>query len=216
MIWEDHPSELESRMMVEYKVFTPNVMVDSSRIVGFISGFPPGMRETGIHILEKHGIIDVRPGGWHPVQPWLDAMREISERFDSNTLFQIIKRTALQADIPEDLKSLRSCLSNMNTLYRSSHQGENIGGWDYKYEKNGHWKKITLISTSVYPCSLDLGMITGFVELVKPDECLELVVAHEKNGPCRSQGNNFCVYTVVWSELPGIYEESTTSRSQSR
>ena len=201
-------------MMAEYKVFAPNVMVDSARIVGFISGFPPGMKETGIHILEKHGIIDVRPGGWYPVQPWLDAMREISERFDSKTLFQITKRWALQAEIPDDLKSLQTCLSNLNTLYRDSHQGENIGRWEYKYEKNGQWKKITMISTSLYPCSLDLGMITGFVELLTPGDSLDLVVEHDKNGLCRCHGNNSCVYTIEWAESSDIYEKSTVSCSQ--
>ena len=201
--------------MREYKVFASNVTVDSSRIVAFISGFPPGMKETGIHILEKHGIIDVRPGGWQPVQPWLDAMREISERFDSTTLLQIGERAASHAELPPDMNTLQACFSNLHTLYRNDHQGENIGGWKYEYAKNGRWKMITLTSTGHYPCSFDQGLIMGFSKRVKPEDCLDLIVAHEKNVPCRNKGNSSCVYTVMWIESLSSFTESNVSRSQS-
>jgi hypothetical protein len=200
--------------MTEYKVFAPNVTVDSARIVGFVSSFPPGMKETGIHILEKHGIIDVRPGGWQPVQPWLDAMKEISERFDAKTLYQIGERIALHADIPNDLKSLHACLSNLNKLYRNDHHGKKIGGWEYEHEENGRWKQITLTSTSHYPCSFDQGIITGLAKLLKHEKCVDLIVAHKKNGPCRGHGNSSCKYTVKWIESLNSYAQSNVSSSQ--
>jgi hypothetical protein len=186
--------------MAEFRSFAPNVEVRGEVMAAFIGGFPAGTQEIGLECLQKSQISGVRPGEWYPLQSFLDAMKEIRDRFGVSFLSRVGEQIAMNAVLPPGLDSLEQCLSSIDVAYHMNHRGGEIGHYQYTYkgiERRLH--RAVMSCANPYPCSFDLGVIQGFSNRFKPATAIDVVVLHDDSGPCRRRGEESCIYTISWT-----------------
>jgi hypothetical protein len=90
---------------------------DNAPLPGFVSGewiaalaggLPPDVEELGARILQKHGLDNVAPGEWYPMDSFLSAMAEIAEEFG---------RMAEAARNPQAQESTGKCACYVGSSY---------------------------------------------------------------------------------------------------
>ncbi len=185
--------------MAEFRCYDPGVEVVGEVIAAFMAGFPTGTDKIGLAILEKHGITDPRKGEWYPLQPFLNAMKEISDRLGPHVLERIGEQIAVNAMLPPDLDTLEKCLASIDVAYHMNHRGGEIGKYDYTYlGVEGGLNRARLTCPNCYPCAFDQGVIEGFAERFKPKTSAGVTVRHDDSMPCRRNGEESCTYLVSW------------------
>jgi len=176
--------------MAEFKAFTFGVEVNGETVLSIINGME-SRREEALDILKKNGISDPRPGEWYPQQAWLDAFREIAERFGDGCLYEIGKKIPENAKFPPHIDSLEKALLSIDAAYHVNHRGGGIGS--YKFEKTGGHSGV-MVCKNPYPCSFDRGIIEALVRAFSP----EASVRHDAGAPCRQHGADSCTYIIEW------------------
>jgi hypothetical protein len=185
--------------MAEFKSFAPGVEVLGEVIVAFMKGFPAGTEKKGSGTLEKHGIKDPVLGGWYPLQPFLDAMQELSTIFGSSFLGRIGEQIATNAKLPPDLDSMEKCLESIDIAYHMNHRGGDIGHYGYSFEGvQGGLKRAKIICQNPYPCAFDRGCIEGFAVRFSPQGPNGVTVRQDDDQPCRRQGAESCTFVISW------------------
>jgi len=185
--------------MTEFKSMQPGVEVVGQVIGAFLDSFPPEVKPVGLEILEKHGIKDLAPGTYYPLQSFLDAMKAISDRFGSEMLGRIGERIATNAVLPPGLDSLEACLGSIDTAYHMNHRGGEIGRYLYSFEGTEKGlSRAKMVCPNPYPCTFDRGVIEGFAKRFKPPNCIDVLVRHDETKPCRRQGADSCTYVITW------------------
>lgn len=187
--------------MAEFKSSDPRAEVLGDVVKAFLAGFPQDSRSIAQQILEKHGVT-ATSGTYCPLQNFLNAMREISDKFTGQMLFRIGEQIALHASLPQGIDDLQKCLASIDVAYHLNHKGGDIGGYKYEYlgkSENSHLlDRATLVSNTPYPCAFDHGVIEGFSKRFKPAGTYDVVVRHEDGGTCRRDGQSSCAYLISW------------------
>lgn len=186
--------------MAEFKAYERGVEVLGEVLAAFIAGFPKGTEKMGLAILERHGIKDPRLGQWYPLQSFLDAMKEISNKFGGHLLSRIGEQIAINAVLPPGLDSLEKCLGSIDVAYHMNHRGGEIGHYNYTQEDSqGGLQRAKMVCPNCYPCVFDFGVIEGFSQRFKPAEAVGIVVRHDDSQPCRRKGDDSCTYIISWT-----------------
>ncbi|MFH1113745.1 MAG: hypothetical protein V1792_07470 [Pseudomonadota bacterium] len=186
-------------IVAEFTSFEPGVQVSGDAVRAFSEGFPAHMTAVGQGILLKHGIANPGPGTFYLLQSFLDAMREISERFGSQMLFRIGHEIARNAKLPPGMDLLENCLKGIDTAYHMNHRGGSIGSYTVSSRETGSlMNAATIVCANPYPCSFDRGVIEGFAQRFKPPDCIDIIVRHDDSQPCRKIGAKSCTYSVSW------------------
>lgn len=185
--------------MAEFVSLEPGVEVLGEVIAAFIAGFPVGTERVATKILQRHGIMDPRPGDWYPIQSLLDAMRDTSDTFGANMLARIGEQIATNAKLPPGLDDLETVLASIDTAYHMNHQGGEIGHYVYEFKGLvGGLTRATMVCPNPYPCSFDRGVIEGFSRRFKPEGAIDVLVRHDDSEPCRKTGAESCTYVISW------------------
>jgi hypothetical protein len=189
----------EEAKMAEFISFASDVEVVGEVIAAFVAGFPTGTERLGLQILEKHGIDDPQQGEWYPLQQFLDAMKEISDRIGSHILTRIGEQIAANAKLPPGLDSLEKCLASVDTAFHMNHRAGEIGHYHYSDEgTQGGLRRAKMVCPNPYPCAFDQGVIDGFAGRFKPADAEGVVVRHDDSQPCRRKGDESCTYLIAW------------------
>jgi hypothetical protein len=168
-------------------------------VATFVAGFPSGTEKIGIGILEKRGIVDVKPESWYPLQPFLDAMKDISDKLGAHILTRVGEQIATHAKLPPGLDSLEECLAKMDDAFHMNHRGGDIG--HYRYAEGEHMpglKRAVMVCENPYPCSFDQGLFEGFAKRLLPGTAAGVVVRHDEAQPCRKHGADSCTFLISW------------------
>ena len=185
--------------MTEFQVLEPNSKVYGQAIQIFSKGFPMEVEPIGTAILEQHGIQHPESTKEYPMEQFLDAMKEVHDRFGSPLLRMIGEQVASTAILPPDLDSLEKCLASVDIAYHMNHSGENIGYYQYVDEGiHKGMRKAKMECGNPYGCHFDYGLIEGFAKRFKPHGCKEVIVQHDDSKPCRKTGGDSCTYILTW------------------
>ncbi len=160
-----------------------------------IQAFLAGTGGATQAILKKHGLLNIGPAQWYPLQNMLDALRELSEGDFSRTLdlVQLGQRISEHSAWPEEIQTIEDALQAIDVAYHMNHQGE-VGS--YQATRTGE-REITMVCENPYPCDLDYGLIYGIARRFLPVDG-NLLVEHDPDGPCRKHGADSCTYFVRW------------------
>ncbi|MGB6067479.1 MAG: hypothetical protein WBG50_21960 [Desulfomonilaceae bacterium] len=186
--------------MAEYKnrVTSPNAELLGGMIYSLWGAFPEGYQAIVHEVLANHGIKDVVPENWYRLQPVLDALKEIEERFGHYLLREVGEQAAVHAPIPPEIDSLHACLFALNPTLNRFHRGGDIGGNDVKEEKTeSGLKRYRVTDSTPYPCMLTGGYLQGLARRFGSRDYKEVLVRHDDESPCRRQGAEFCTYFVT-------------------
>lgn len=185
--------------MSELISFSPAAQIRGEEVAAFIAGFPQEVQSIGVRALENHGLSAPKAGDFYPLQKFLDAMKEISDKFSAQMLFRIGEQIARHAAPPPGIDNLPQALSAVDAAYHIHHRGGEIGGYQFKHigTQDG-LEKASMICADLNPCAFDLRVIEGFAKRFKPAGSSDIVARHGDTQPCRQKGMESCTYIISW------------------
>ncbi|MBI9067317.1 MAG: hypothetical protein JEZ09_08495 [Salinivirgaceae bacterium] len=183
--------------MAEFISFDDNVEVNGETVATIINSFPEYLTGIVIRILKEHGIDNPTSGQWYSQQLWLNAFKEISDKFGSNTLFEIGKALPSNAKFPSNIDSIEKALISIDEAYQINHRGGNIGFYKL-VEFNEKLKSAVMHCNNPYPCEFDRGIITAMARKFRPVDSNFPEALLDKSKPNRKNGADESWYIVSW------------------
>ncbi|HAS40353.1 MAG TPA: hypothetical protein DCS93_07730 [Microscillaceae bacterium] len=182
--------------MAQYVPFEDGVEVNGQTVLAFVNALPM-FRDDMLEILRHHGIENPQEGEWYAQVLWLNAFREIGEKYGANTLFAIGKAIPENADFPPDIDDLEKALASINIAYHMNHRQGEIGY--YKLVKFNQEDKLAIMECrNPYPSNFDRGIITTMARKFKSPQILMISVEVDTSKPSRLDGADVCTYRITW------------------
>jgi hypothetical protein len=195
---------------VQYRAFEPGIEILGAAMMAMVGGFGP-LRSIVDRMMCREGLVDcaVHPGvdvdAWYSQQAWLDALREIDERFGTEILFNIGAEIPNNAVFPALAVDIHSAVRSIDIAYHLNHRRGGHVMYDAKtgtmLEGIGHYSHETvgaghILSTCMtpYPCEFDLGIVATMARRFEPRTIVEHV-----GSECRRHGAQACTYALRWS-----------------
>ncbi len=154
-----------------------------------------GLGAEALRILGRNGVTGPETGTWHPLAGLLAAFREIEEGKTDTILFNIGHKIHRNAVVPTDIDDFLESLARIDEAYHMNHRGGEIG--HYRFERIAG-NRARIISTSLYPCEFDRGVVHGFSALARPAGLDRVYVNHDEKLPCRRSDGGSCTYDITW------------------
>ncbi len=186
--------------MAEYVASSPRLEILGGMIVSIWTAFPESVQKSIRDILLKHEVADIDPQAWCLLQPTLDALKEIEERFGYQILSQVGEQAAKRAPIPPDIRTFEECMLALNEIIRKMHRGGSPGGYDVQQEAGPGFVRYRVTASTPFPCSLTRGYLEAFARRFAPSGATDVLATHDESRPCRRNGAETCTYVVsIWS-----------------
>lgn len=182
--------------MAQYVPFAKNVEVNGQTILSFVNALP-AFKVTMEAILANYGLVNIQPEQWYSQKSWLDAFREIGEKYGANTLFAIGKVIPESAKFPPAIDDLEKALSTIDVAYHMNHQNGEIGYYKL-ISFNSSLRTAVMECKNPYPSSFDRGIITTMARKFRPKDSILVNVEVDNNFPSRLNGADSCTYKVGW------------------
>lgn len=194
--------------MVQFIAINPHAEVNSQTIASFAYAMKRGINER-ISILEKYNIY-IDKADWFPLQQWLNAFADLSDKLGEMNLFLIGSNIIRHALFPP-INNLKQALESLNIAYHMNHRidgkilydkntntiFEGIGDYillSYDEEK----AQAIMKCTNPYPSKFDEGIIHQLVELYKPNKENIHTVKLDTKLPHKNIGADSCTYIIQW------------------
>ena len=195
---------------MQYRAFEPGIEILGAALMATFGGFGP-LRSIVDRMLCREGLVDSGAPGdgvdvdsWYSQQAWLDALREVDERYGTEVLFSIGAEIPNNAVFPASPVDAHSAVQSIDIAYHLNHRRggrimydaasgtmlEGIG--HYGYERLGERQILTTCVTP-YPCEFDLGIVATMVRRFEPTAIVEHV-----GSECRRHGAQACTYALRW------------------
>lgn len=180
-------------MSVEFTAPDPNVEVIGTAI----RTVTLALGEAGQPILAKHGLEEVDPEAWYPMQTYLDFFRDlaapdtINAMFDLVSIGQKIPETIL---LPPDIQTIHDIMSMYDQAYQMNHRGGKAGNWHYTRLGD---REIKMVAEKPYPDDFDYGAMFSFCRKYKPEDA-RLTVRIDESQPVRKLGGATTTFMIKW------------------
>lgn len=193
---------------MQYRAFEPDIEILGAAVMATVGGFG-SLRAIVELMLFREGL--VQTGGpsldvhtWYSQQAWLDALREIDERFGAEMLLNIGAEIPNTAVFPPAITDIHASVRSIDVAYHINHRRagqvmydtatatmlEGIGHYGYEYV--GPTQILSRCETP-YPCEFDLGIVAAMARRFEP----RTIVEHEPS-ECRRHGADACAYRLRW------------------
>lgn len=183
--------------MAQFKSFDDNVEVNGETVSAIVNAFPEYLTNMALQILKNSGIENPIPGEWYSQKSWLNAFKEIGDKFGSNTLFEIGKAIPSNAQFPSEIDTLEKALDSINVAYQMNHRNGEIGYYKLvSIDLKG--KTAVMNCKNPYPCDFDRGIITAMARKFRPLESNFPEVYLDETKPNRKGGDHESWYIVKW------------------
>ena len=196
---------------MQYRAFEPGIEILGAAVMATVGGFGP-LRSIVERMLCRAGLLDcagasttgIEIDAWYSQQAWLDALREVDERFGTEVLFNIGAEIPNNAVFPASAVDVHSAIASIDLAYHLNHRRagqvmvdpltqamvEGIG--HYGYERLGD-RHILSTCENPYPCEFDLGIVTNLARRFEPRALVEHV-GEER----RRHGAQACTDSIVY------------------
>jgi len=151
--------------------------------------------DAALKILGRHRITDVAAGRWYRLDHLLEVLAELEASMTDTTLYTIGHKIHRNAVLPGEYGDFLESLARIDEAYHLNHQGGDIGHYTFSQTSP---RQVLIVSTSLYPCEFDRGVVHGFAGCARPAEIQHLTVSHDPQAPCRRRGGASCTYSVDW------------------
>lgn len=179
--------------MAQFIAFAPNTEVVGHGILVLVEGLG-AFSPMAVAILAEQGISNVQADGWYPLQPYLDAYRQIAEKVGPTTLKLIGKKVPEVVLWPPQINSVEAALNSIDIAYHMNNRGGEIGS--YKFTKTGE-RTGKMVCHNPYPCPFDIGLIEATAKKFAPARG-RVKVTHDDTQGCRSKGGETCTLLISW------------------
>jgi len=183
--------------MAQYIPFDNNVEVRGETVLSVSNGVEFFFKDEMNNILEKNNIINPQAAKWYKQKDWLNAFKDIENKFGEYTLYKIGKAIPENAIFPEGVKNLKKALESINIAYNNNHRNGEIGY--YKLISFDEENRIAEMECkNPYPCHFDRGIITKIAEKFKPTTSKNIEVSLDVNKKSRLDGADTSFYKIKW------------------
>lgn len=182
--------------MVAYESFDPDAEVKGAEVLSVAEAagrLSTVFGERAEELLAEHGLDDVEPEEWYPLQAYLDTIEHIADQVGDEMVLYVGKELPDIIDWPSDVSTVVDAMESITAAYEMFHRGDRIGYYDL--ERLGG-NEVRLTCRNPYPCSLTRGVIRGAGERFSPPTAF--VDLEEESSRCRADGGEECVYRVTW------------------
>jgi hypothetical protein len=182
--------------MAQYQPFSLNVEVAGDSALSFVNAIP-AYKDTMVTLLKKNGIDALESGKWYKQAMLLNALKEIGEKYGSNSLFAIGKAIIDHAHLPPFINTLEIALNSINEAYKLNHRNGTIGYYKV-LEFNSKNRFAVMECKNPYPSYFDKGLITAFTRRFKPTTSIMVDVQLDDHLPSRVNGAESCTFRITW------------------
>ena len=180
--------------MTNYQCFDPNAEVIGQNVQAFIQNLQAADIKPA---LERHGLTQIDPTAWYPIQKWLDVLSDLSG--ESGAMFNFVAigaAIAQTAMLPPEVEKLtfEQIIFGINDFYQMQHRNGNAG--EIKVSKVAE-KHLVLDVYVPYPDDLEYGTAFGFARRFLP-EGANFNIAYDEDKPRREQGGESTIIHITW------------------
>lgn len=180
--------------MTSYQSFDPNTEVIGQNLLAFVQN----MQSSEIMpVLEEHGLTNIDPNTWYPLQQWLDVLTALSDRSGAMFNFVAIGAAIAQtAFLPPEVERLtfEQVMFGINDYYQMQHRNGDAGS--ITVEKAGD-KHLVLSVEVPYPDDLEYGTAYGFARRFLPPRS-DFTVKYDGQTSKREDGGAATLIHITW------------------
>lgn len=148
-------------------------------------------------VMEKHGMVNLAPMEWYPVQKLLDALNELSQ--SPNTIFNFV---AIGMGIGETVPmppgvenpTLEQVLMLWDSLYQGLHREGDAGRITIEKISDTYFKTH---QDGLYPDDMSYGVLYAYGKRFLPPGT-HFTVFYELDCPPRDQGGDKTIISIQW------------------
>jgi hypothetical protein len=180
--------------MAQFLSFDPNVEIIGQNVLGFIEC---SNQDSIRPLLKQHGLTDVKPDQWYPLQLWLDILSDISNQSGAMQDFVSIGvKIAETAVYPPQFANLsfEEILMQSNTTYQLQHRNGYAG--EQTTEKLGD-KHLLLTMKTPYPDDLAYGVVWGQARHFLP-RGTQFTIQYDTSEPRGDEGGEYTRLDITW------------------
>jgi hypothetical protein len=137
-------------------------------------------------ILDRHGMNNLDPNSWYPVQNLMEVFNEVSE--NTSQIFVSIGMASAQSSLQAmpQIKALpfHKFFAGFDSVWQSRHRNGDVGHLKYKQIDDNH---ITMTFRSPYPDDIFYGAFFTYAREFKP-EGKTFKVSFDETTPTREKG----------------------------
>ncbi len=181
--------------MTHYLAFDPNSEMSGLSVQSFVRNI---LHEDIAEILVRHGLNEIDPQKWYPVQKLLDVFSEVAaEGSNTSQVFVSVGMGAAElgyAAMPAQAKAkltLEAFLSAYGNRLNELHRG-NVGYIQYEKIADGHYVMTWKIP---YPDDVMYGVFYGFTRLLRPSD-KAFVLEYDRDQPSSDNGGEMTVLHI--------------------
>jgi hypothetical protein len=183
--------------MTKYQAFDPNTEIIGQNVLGFLECVN---KDRVRPFLEKHGLTDIQPDAWYPLQTWLDVLSDMSEQAGGGAMMDYVgigMKIAETAVYPPEYAgmSFEDILMQSDATYQMQHRGGYVG--EQSTEKVGEGRLVLRLKTP-YPDDLAYGVVYGQARQFLPPGT-DFTIAYDEDAPRFDQGGDWTYIHITWS-----------------
>jgi len=164
--------------MAKYKAFDPKSEVIGQSMLGFIQCI---RHEEIAPFLTVHGLDDIKPDRWYPLQKWLDVLSSLAADRPGQAMFDFVAAGMKVAE-----------LMMLGEIYQGAHRGD-VGETTLEVVSVNHIKVINRVP---YPDDFMYGANYGAARRFIKDK--RFTVYYDEKEPRREQGGQRTVVHITW------------------
>ncbi len=180
-------------MMDEFTAFDSQTEVIGQMMIAFLES---GDKTIARKYLVKHGLSDIKPDQWYPLQTWLNVLRDMTRAGDSLNLVDIGMQLVQTAVLPPGFTDLplKDALMMMNEANKLNNRNGDIGEYTVEQIADYHIKVTTRLP---YPDDWLYGMFYGGARRFLPLGTA-ITVTYDPVVPRRKDGGDVTIFHIRW------------------
>ena len=149
--------------------------------------------------LKKHGLSNVDPEGWYPIQKWLDVLSDLAEERPGEAMFDFVAvgmKIMEVAQFPPQLDSMpfEQVFIALADDYRTAQHRGNVGEIVNELVEEGHMKGTI---RTPYPDDYWYGLFYGTARRFLPPGT-HFIVKYDEDTPRRDEGGDVTIIHITW------------------
>jgi hypothetical protein len=189
----------------DYQILGANMQIVMAGFGSFTMIASKFLLGEGIGTPDENMIAQFDSQKWYPVDRILRVFDRIQAEFGNFTLRQVGMHVNKYVPLPPHVVDIPSAFLSLDAGYHLNHAksgvpmfnpatGEQVDGiGHYKINYTKGTTTLSAVSTSIYSCAFDEGMMVALAQRFKPTA----IVTHDK-ASCRARGGATCTYHVNW------------------
>jgi len=151
---------------------------------------------TGYRILAEHGITDIKPDEWYPMQAFCSFFEALDRRVGASVFYIVGKAVACAVPLPPEVNNVEKALSRFDLVYKTYYKGVAwTEGWKVQIRGDQSAK---LVFRGPFPDDFVRGLAEGFIRRFARGSKSQVTVRIDAAAPRRDRGQSSTTLLASW------------------